>query len=441
MGVAVRTFGCRLNALESEVMRQRAAEAGLDDAILINTCAVTGEAVRQARQAIRRARRDNPHARIVVSGCAAQIDAASFATMDEVDLVLGNQEKLTAASYALSIDSGPDSNLAPGPESNPDPNAAPGADHAPIRVNDIMSVAETAPHMVDGLDGRTRAFVEVQNGCDHRCTFCIIPYGRGNSRSVPMAAVVEQVRRLSEHGYAEVVLTGVDITSYGPDLPGQPSLGALVQAILRDVPALARLRLSSIDSIEVDGALMEAITGEARLMPHLHLSLQHGDDMILKRMKRRHLRDDAIRFAETVRARRPDMVFGADLIAGFPTETEAMFARSLDIVEACGLTFLHVFPFSPRPGTPAARMPQLDRGLIKERAARLRNAGAAALARHLAAQDGATRSVLIETPGQGRTEHFTRATIDAGLPGEVVRARIIGHTAQGLIATPLAEAA
>ncbi len=418
MGVTVRTFGCRLNALESEAMRRRAAEAGLDDAVLVNTCAVTGEAVRQARQAIRRARRDNPHARIVVTGCAAQIDPDSFAAMDEVDLVLGNAEKLTAAAYR-----------------------APGDGEPAVRVHDIMEVRATAPHLVDGFDGRTRAYVEVQNGCDHRCTFCIIPYGRGNSRSVPMGAVVDQVRHLVDRGYAEVVLTGVDITSYGGDLPGAPRLGTLVQAILRHVPDLPRLRLSSIDSIEVDEALMEAIAGEPRLMPHLHLSLQHGDDLILKRMKRRHLSADAIRFADEVRARRPDIVFGADLIAGFPTETEEMFARSLDIVEASGLTFLHVFPFSPRPGTPAARMPQLDRAVIRERAARLRAAGSAALAGHLASQEGATRDVLVESEGQGRTEHFTRATIDTGRPGEVVRARIVGHTADRLIAAPLAEAA
>ena len=424
MAVTVRTFGCRLNALESEVMRTRAAEAGLDDAILINTCAVTAEAVRQARQAIRRARRDHPRAKIVVSGCAAQIDGQSFAAMDEVDLVLGNAEKLAANSYVFGAA----------------PDMAPGA--APrMRVNDIMSVTETAGHLVDGLDGRTRAFVEVQNGCDHRCTFCVIPYGRGNSRSVPMGAVVEQVQRLVERGYREVVLTGVDITSYGGDLPGRPKLGGLVAAILRHVPDLDRLRLSSIDSIEVDDRLMDAIAEEERLMPHLHLSLQHGDDLILKRMKRRHSREDAVRFVEAVRARRPGVVFGADLIAGFPTETEAMFANTLSIIEACHLTFLHVFPFSPRPMTPAARMPQVERVIVRERAARLREAGQRALAAHLAGERGATRRVLVEAAGTGRTEHFTHTAIDSGRAGEVVAAKIVGHDRSRLIATALTEAA
>jgi threonylcarbamoyladenosine tRNA methylthiotransferase MtaB len=399
-------------------MRRRAAEAGMGDAVLVNTCAVTAEAVRQARQAIRKARRDDPDARIVVSGCAAQIDAQTFAAMPEVDLVLGNAEKLEAASYDFGVGETPR-----------------------VRVNDIMSVKETAGHLVDGLDGRARAFVEVQNGCDHRCTFCIIPYGRGNSRSVPTGAVVEQVRRLAANGYAEVVLTGVDITSWGGDLPGAPKLGKLVRAILCHVPELKRLRLSSIDSIEVDDALMRAIAEEERLMPHLHLSLQHGDDIILKRMKRRHLRADAMRFASTVRRLRPDVVFGADLIAGFPTETDDMFANALSVVDDCGLTHLHVFPFSPRPGTPAARMPQLDRRLIKERAQRLREKGAAALAAHLAAEQGATRRVLIERTGRGRTEHFTEVAIDAGTPGAIVAARITGRTESALVATALSEAA
>ncbi len=412
------TFGCRLNALESEVMRRRAEEAGMGDAVLVNTCAVTAEAVRQARQAIRKAHRDDPRARIVVSGCAAQIDAEAFAAMPEVDLVLGNAEKLQAQSY--------DFGLATGPQ---------------VRVNDIMSVRETAGHLVDGLDGRTRAFVEVQNGCDHRCTFCIIPYGRGNSRSVPAGAVVEQVRKLAENGYSEVVLTGVDITSWGADLPGSPKLGRLVRTILSHVPELRRLRLSSIDSIEIDAELMRAIAEEERLMPHLHLSLQHGDDTILKRMKRRHRRDHAVNFAADIRRLRPDIVLGADLIAGFPTESEAMFQASLSIVDACGLTHLHVFPFSPRPGTPAARMPQLDRRLIKERAQRLREKGAAAFAAHLAAEQGATRRVLIERDGRGRTEHFTEATIDAGTPGAIIAARITGRTETALIATALPEAA
>ena len=412
--INVITFGCRLNALESEVMRTRAAEAGLGDAILVNTCAVTNEAVRQARQAIRKARRENPCARIVVSGCAAQIDPDLFAAMDEVDLVLGNEEKLSAASYAA--------------------HGFGIADEPEVRVNDIMSVRETASHLIEGMDGRARAFVEVQNGCDHRCTFCIIPFGRGNSRSAPMGAVIEQIRRLVENGYREVVLTGVDITAYGDDLPGRPGLGKLVRAILRHVPELERLRLSSIDSIEVDDALFAAIAEEERLMPHLHLSLQHGDDMILKRMKRRHARADAVRFAATVRRLRPDIVFGADLIAGFPTETEAMFDNALSIVDDCGLTYLHVFPFSPRPGTPAARMPQLARPLVKERAARLRARGEAVFAEHLGAEEGATRQVLIERDGLGRTEYFTPAAIPTGRPGDIVAARITGRTGRTLIA-------
>jgi threonylcarbamoyladenosine tRNA methylthiotransferase MtaB len=420
MSLEIITFGCRLNALESQVMRERAGEAGLQNAILVNTCAVTGEAVRQARQAIRKARRENPGVRIVVSGCAAQIDGDSFAAMEEVDLVLGNREKLDAESYAR-IDFGL-------------------ADTAPIRVNDIMSVKETAGHLIDGLDGRARAFVEVQNGCDHRCTFCIIPYGRGNSRSVPMGVVVDQICHLVDNGYAEVVLTGVDITSYGPDLPGTPSLGRLVRTILAQLPELKRLRLSSIDSIEADPNLMRAIAEEERLMPHLHLSLQSGDDMILKRMKRRHNRADAIRFTDEARRLRPGIVFGADLIAGFPTETDAMFANSLQIVEDCDLTHLHVFPYSARPGTPAARMPQLDRGLIKDRAARLRAKGEAAFTRHLDAEIGATRAILVETDARGRTEHFTESLI-AGEPGTVVPARITGRTGRALIAAPLAEAA
>ena len=338
--------------------------------------------------------------------------------MDEVDLVLGNTEKLNAASYAFGSERGDK-----------------------IRVNDIMSVRETAGHMVDGLDGRSRAFVEVQNGCDHRCTFCVIPYGRGNSRSVPMGAVVDQIRRLVDNGYREVVLTGVDITSYGADLPGSPRLGTLVSAILRHVPDLDRLRLSSIDSIEVDEELMAAIGGEKRLMPPLPLSLQHGDNRSLKRMKRRHSRQDTLRFVATVREHRPDVVFGADLIAGFPTETEDMFANSLSMVDECGLTHLHVFPFSPRPQTPAARMPQLDRALIKERAARLRAAGSRALPADLKAPRGAHRAVLVEAEGTGRTEHFTATRIDRGLPGEVIAARIIGHDTHGLIATALPGAA
>jgi threonylcarbamoyladenosine tRNA methylthiotransferase MtaB len=417
--VEVINFGCRLNALEAEVMRKRAAEAGLADAVLINTCNVTEEAVRQARQAIRKARRERPEARIVVTGCAAQTAPETFAAMADVDFVLGNQEKLTAAGYAGMAE----------------------ASSARIRVNDIMSVRETAGHLIEGMEGRARAFVEVQNGCDHRCTFCVIPYSRGPSRSVPMGAIVDQVARLADNGYGEVVLTGVDITAYGADLPGTPSLGRLVRAILKHVPALKRLRLSSIDSVEADPQLLAAIAEEERLMPHLHLSLQHGHDLILKRMKRRHSRADAIRFTTEMRRRRPGVVFGADLIAGFPTEDEDHAAANLSLVDDCGLTYLHVFPFSPRTGTPAARMPQLDRRLIKERAARLRERGAAAFVAHLGSQGSAYRQVLVEREGLGRTEHFTPTTIDAGAPGDIVAARITGHSERALTATALPLAA
>jgi threonylcarbamoyladenosine tRNA methylthiotransferase MtaB len=416
--IDVITFGCRLNAVESEVMRARAAEAGLADAVLVNTCAVTAEAVRQARQAIRRAHRHNPDRPIVVAGCAAQIDPDTFAAMPEVARVLGNAEKLTAGAYDFGI-----------------------GNTARVRVNDIMAVRETAAHLVTGLDGHTRAFVEIQNGCDHRCTFCVIPYGRGSSRSVPMGALVEQVRSLVARGFAEVVLTGVDITAYGTDLPGRPTLGTLVRSLLRHVPRLPRLRLSSIDSIEVDDALMRAIAEEERLMPHFHLSLQHGHDLMLKRMKRRHLRTDAIRFTNEVRRLRPDIVFGADIIAGFPTETEDHFAASLSAVDDCGLTQLHVFPFSPRPGTPAARMPQLDGALIRERAARLREEGARAFAAHLDSEVGATRKLLVENGGVGRTEQFTLTEIPGARRGTIVTARITGRTNRALVAEPLAEAA
>ena len=421
MGIDVVTFGCRLNTYESEVMRREATAAGLgelkDGAVIFNTCAVTAEAVRQAKQSIRKARRENPNARIIVTGCAAQTEPASFADMDEVDLVLGNEEKLRAHNYRALPDFGVN-------------------DFEKARVNDIFSVRETASHMVDAIEGRARAFVQVQNGCDHRCTFCIIPYGRGNSRSVPMGAVVEQVQRLAGNGYAEVVLSGVDLTSYGADLPGSPKLGRLVKTILRQVPDIRRLRLSSIDSIEADQELMEAIAVEQRLMPHLHLSLQAGDDMILKRMKRRHLRDDSIRFCADVRALRPDIVFGADIIAGFPTETEAMFENSLKIVEECGLTHLHVFPFSPREGTPAARMPQLRREAVKERAARLRAVGEAAYARHLESMSGTRQSILIERDGLGRTAGFTLTAIEAGQPGEIVEAEVTGNDGERLTALP-----
>jgi len=425
-GIEIVTFGCRLNTYESEVIRREADAAGLGaldgGAVIVNTCAVTGEAVRQARQAIRKARRDNPAARIIVTGCAAQTDPGGFAGMDEVDLVLGNEEKLKAHNYRALPDFGVNR-------------------FEKARVNDIMSVTETASHMVDAIEGRARAFVQVQNGCDHRCTFCIIPYGRGNSRSVPMGAVVEQVRRLAGNGYAEVVLSGVDLTSYGADLPGSPRLGRLVRTILKLVPELARLRLSSIDSIEADPELVEAIATETRLMPHLHLSLQSGDDMILKRMKRRHLRADSIRFCAEIRALRPDIVFGADIIAGFPTETDAMFENSLRIVEECGLTHLHVFPYSPREGTPAARMPQVDRRTVKERAARLRAAGDAAYRRHLDALSGSRQRILVERDGLGRTEGFTLAGIEAGHPGEIVEAVVTGHDGSVLTAVAAGTAA
>lgn len=424
--IDVVTFGCRLNTYESEVMRREAETAGLGalegGAVIFNTCAVTGEAVRQARQAIRKARRDNPRARIIVTGCAAQTEPQSFAAMDEVDLVLGNEEKLKAHSYRALPDFGVN-------------------DTEKARVNDIFSVRETASHMVDAIEGRARAFVQVQNGCDHRCTFCIIPYGRGNSRSVPMGAVVEQVKRLSTNGYAEIVLTGVDMTSFGADLPGAPKLGKLVKTILKQVPDVKRLRLSSIDSIEADDDLLDAIATEPRLMPHLHLSLQSGDDMILKRMKRRHLRDQSIRFCEDVRKLRPGIVFGADIIAGFPTETDDMFENSEKIVEECGLTHLHVFPFSPREGTPAARMPQVRREVVKQRAARLRAAGEAAYRSHLSSLAGTRQSILIERDGLGRTEGFTLAALAAGSPGEIVQADITGHDGARLIAAPLAARA
>ncbi len=426
MAVDVLTFGCRLNAYESEVIKREAKDAGLEElaggAVVVNTCAVTGEAVRQARQAIRKARRENPDARIIVTGCAAQTEPGTFDAMDEVDLVLGNEEKLKAHNYRALPDFGVNQ-------------------FEKVRVNDIMEVRETASHMVESIEGRARAFVQVQNGCDHRCTFCIIPYGRGNSRSVPMGAVVDQVRQLVGNGYGEVVLTGVDLTSFGADLPGSPRLGRLVSTLLREVPELERLRLSSIDSIEADDELLRALAEEERLMPHLHLSLQHGDDMILKRMKRRHLRADAIEFCERVRTLRPDAVFGADIIAGFPTETDAMFENSLKIVEECGLTHLHVFPFSPREGTPAARMPQLDRALVKERAARLRAVGDAAYARHLASLDGTRQRILIERPGLGRTEGFTLAALEGGQPGQIVEARITGHDGERLTAVAVTQEA
>ncbi|MDQ0318041.1 threonylcarbamoyladenosine tRNA methylthiotransferase MtaB [Pararhizobium capsulatum DSM 1112] len=412
-GVDVITFGCRLNTYESEVMRSEAEKAGLNNAILVNTCAVTGEAVRQARQAIRRARRENPHARIIVTGCAAQTEKQTFAEMPEVDAVLGNEEKLKRASYRALPDFGVSA-------------------EEKLRVNDIMSVRETAPQMVKLIEGHVRAFVQVQNGCDHRCTFCVIPYGRGNSRSVPMGAVVDQARKLTEGGYSEIVLTGVDATSYGADLPGQSTLGLLAKTLLKQVPDIRRLRLSSIDSIEADRHLMDLIADEPRFMPHLHLSLQHGDDMILKRMKRRHLRADALRFVEDVRRLRPDVSFGADMIAGFPTETEEMFANAASLAEEAGIAHLHVFPYSPRPGTPATRMPQLDRVVIKERAARLRATGLRLMQGHLDSMVGTQQWLLVENNGLAHTENFTLVAVPTLRPREMVWARITGHNGRHL---------
>ena len=407
------TFGCRLNAYESEVMREHASAAGLSGAVIVNTCAVTGEAVRQARQAIRRARRERPQAKIIVTGCAAQIDPARFAAMEEVDHVIGNQEKLEARTFAsLSIE---------------------GSER--VVVNDIMSVKETASYLIEGFGARARAYVQIQNGCDHRCTFCVIPFGRGPSRSVPAGEVVAQVRRLAERGYAEIVLTGVDITAYGKDLPGEMTLGRLVRSVLRLVPELPRLRLSSIDSVEADAALLAAIAEEERLMPHLHLSLQSGDDLTLKRMKRRHARADSVTFCESVRRVRPDMVFGADLIAGFPTETEAMFRNSLSLVDDCGLTFLHVFPYSSREGTPAARMPQVHGAVIARRAAELRDKGVAALQVHLASAKGRRINVLMENERQGRSADFTPVKFDAGESvGALLDAVVAGDDGAALIA-------
>ena len=405
------TLGCRLNGYESDVIRRNAIEAGLDDAVIVNTCAVTGEAVRQATQTIRKLRRAHPTSRIIVTGCAAQIEPERFAAMDEVDHVVGNAEKLKPETFAGLSTAGSER----------------------VQVDDIMSVRETAGHLIDGFGSRTRAYVQVQNGCDHRCTFCVIPYGRGPSRSVPAGEVVAQIRRLAERGCHEVVLTGVDITSYGADLPGAPTLGALVRQILKFVPELERLRLSSIDQVEADELLMRAIAEEERLMPHLHLSMQAGDDMILKRMKRRHSRTDAVKFCRDVLRMRPDTVFGADLIAGFPTETDDMFANSLSVVDDCNLTYLHVFPFSPRQGTPAARMPQVARPIVKERAAQLRAKGAASLSRFLDGQAGSEVELLIEQDGVGRTRQFAEMRLPTAVAaGSLVRARVSGHDGQRL---------
>ena len=410
------TLGCRLNAYETEAMKELAEAAGVEGAVVVNTCAVTAEAVRKAKQEIRRLARENPGAPVIVTGCAAQTEPETFAAMPEVTRVIGNHEKMQAETWR---------SFRPADFIG---------ETEKVQVNDIMAVKETAGHLIDGF-GRHRAYVQVQNGCDHRCTFCIIPYGRGNSRSVPAGVVVEQIKRLVDKGFLEVVLTGVDLTSWGADLPGAPRLGDLVMRILRLVPDLVRLRISSIDSIEADENLMLAIATQPRLMPHLHLSLQAGDDMILKRMKRRHLRDDAIRFCEEARRLRPDMIFGADIIAGFPTETEEMFENSVKLVTDCDLTFLHVFPFSARKGTPAAKMPRVPGDQIKARAARLRAAGEAALARHLASQQGATHRILTESPRMGRTEQFTEVNFTTDQPeGALVTARIIGSVQDRLLA-------
>ncbi|MEM7660705.1 MAG: tRNA (N(6)-L-threonylcarbamoyladenosine(37)-C(2))-methylthiotransferase MtaB [Pseudomonadota bacterium] len=413
------TLGCRLNSYESEVMRDHAEKAGLGDAVIVNTCAVTTEAVRTARQTIRRAAKDNPDAPIIVTGCAAQIDPDMFAQLPEVTRVIGNHDKMQAETWAPE-------NLIDGPEK--------------VRVNDIMSVKETTAHLIEGMEGRARAYVQVQNGCDHRCTFCIIPYGRGNSRSVPAGEVVAQVQRLVDTGHHEVVLTGVDLTSWGADLPGTPPLGNLVMRILKLVPDLKQLRLSSIDAIEIDPALEDAITSEPRIAPYLHLSLQHGDNLILKRMKRRHSREEAIALAQRLKTKRPEIALGADLIAGFPTETDAHFENTLALVEETGLAFLHAFPYSPRPGTPAARMPQVERYVVKERAARLRAAGAKALNRHLDNHVGTEAHALIERGQAARLADFTAVKLDediSDLSGKNVRMRLTGHdgkTLQGQLA-------
>ena len=411
------TLGCRLNAYETEAMKKLSQQAGVTDAVVVNTCAVTAEAVRKARQEIRKLRRENPDARLIVTGCAAQTEPQTFAAMDEVDAVIGNTEKMQPETWkGMAVDFIGETET--------------------VQVDDIMSVTQTAGHMIDGFGTRSRAYVQIQNGCDHRCTFCIIPYGRGNSRSVPAGVVVDQIKRLVDRGYNEVVLTGVDLTSWGADLPTQPKLGDLVMRILKLVPDLPRLRISSIDSIEVDENLMQAIATEPGLMPHLHLSLQHGDNLILKRMKRRHLRDDAIRFTEEARKLRPDTTFGADIIAGFPTETEAHFENSLKLVTDCDLTWLHVFPYSRREGTPAARIPQQVNGnIIKDRAAQLRAAGDVQVVHHLKSQIGKTHLILMENAYMGRTEQFTEVSFSEPQPkGEIVQAVITGCTDMQLLA-------
>ena len=450
MPVEVITFGCRLNAAESEMMREAAEAAGHEDLVIVNTCAVTAEATRQGAQAIRRLARERPSARIVVTGCAAQIEPERFAAMPQVAAVIGNAAKVKTETWSDETwldETRPDETRPD--ETRPDETRAQKAPGSggfgigtteKIRVDDIMAVRETAPHLIAGMKGRARAFVQVQNGCDHRCTFCVIPFGRGNSRSVPMGAVVDQIRILVANGTQEAVLTGVDITAYGRDLPGEPRLGTLVKAVLRHVPDLSRLRISSIDSVEADPDLLDALAAESRLMPHLHLSLQAGDDLVLKRMKRRHSRADAIAFCREVRRLRPDTVFGADLIAGFPTESDAMFARSLDLVEECGLTYLHVFPFSPRPGTPAARMPQVARAVAKERARLLRRRGERALAAHLQQEVGARRMLLAETDRFGRTEGFAPVRLSTPVrPGAICEVAVTGHDRRELLAHPVKQ--
>jgi threonylcarbamoyladenosine tRNA methylthiotransferase MtaB len=410
----VITFGCRLNTYESQVMKDLAMQAGLNNAFIINTCAVTSEAERQARQTIRKLRRENPNAEIIVTGCASQINPGKFAEMPEVSRVIGNDEKMQLASYAQDVD------------------------HERVLVNDIMSVTETAAHLISGFDGKARAFVQIQNGCDHRCTFCTIPYGRGNSRSVPIGEIVNQVKILIQNGYPEIALTGVDITAYGADLPGKPTLGQMVRRLLGLVPDLQRLRLSSLDPVEMDDDLWDLIGNEPRLLPHLHMSLQAGDNMILKRMKRRHLREDAIGFCQKARALRPDCVFGVDLIAGFPTETDEMFENTLKIVDDCDLTFLHVFPYSPRPGTPAARMPQVKSSLIKERAARLRAKGDQAIEKHFKSMQGKTINFLVESCENGfihgKTDQFAPITVagEASI-ASIAKAKVISYTHDHLI--------
>ena len=405
----IMTFGCRLNAYESEVMKTHAKNAGLEDAVIINTCAVTLEAERQARQAIRRARKENPETKIIVTGCAAQINPKMFSEMPEVDQVIGNDMKLKAETWGLKKEER-------------------------ILVNDIMSIRETASHLIEGFEGHSRAFIQVQNGCDHRCTFCIIPYGRGNSRSVTIEEITEQVRKLVAAGFNEIVMTGVDGTSYGKDLEGQPTLGQMIRRVLISVPELPRLRLSSLDPVEIDDDLWQLIAEEPRLMPHLHMSLQAGDDMVLKRMKRRHLRKDAIAMCERARRYRPDMAFGCDIIAGFPTETDEMFENTFNLVEECDLTFLHVFPYSPRPGTPAAKMPQVDMPLRKERAARLRALGETQMVKFLTSHVGHKRHIVIEQDGIGRTEHFAAVKLSQALPiGSLNYINVTGHDGTHLI--------